>query len=326
MTTRKASQAAPGILGTVVRIGSLVRATHPDGSTVRLSVEQAETALDKLKHKQRWSNFEKLAGDAIESAIKGARVVEAPAALKPKKAGRSFAIGPIFDFSDMLIKAGGFELLGRLCLTVCVASAGGRSHSKFWIRLRVLKCPNGSQLLRHSEVNKLVRLSAAISDAAFAAMMEPYTRLIESVADKKVKIKLDGKFSVYMADAELFESFDRLFAEMQAGQSLRKSASRSGSLASELWRAATAVLPTLKTKPSRPTKSDDLDYFGFEDIGGYRGIVVAEYGDEEARFVGIAKGPQVASVPLKEGSSSGVVENPAARVSARIITELGSRF
>lgn len=326
----------------VIRIGRLVRAAYQqdDDEPVTLSSKEAEEAIELLK--ARAGRIEAVVRKFISQSVKGARVEKCALTEGLRQAGPSTALGPIFDFSDMRLIVDGFVLIGRLCLTVCVApkplpEGADRSHSKFWLRLRVESGPNGTNVLAPADINKLVDVANRISKAAFYAMKPPYEKIVSIIADRPVTITLQETISIFMANADDGLSFDKLFSDVRAGRSFAESARKPGNAARELLGAAVAVFPAVKKCKGRSNLSSelkrldgDLGYFGFEDVGGYRGVVVAKYLDNLASFVGFAKGPQV--VPT-EGRPTAPntgekprLENAANRVSAKIIGEMASRF
>jgi hypothetical protein len=185
------------------------------------------------------------------------------------------------------------------------------------------------------EAHALSDIADAIAEAAFQALEKPYAEVVSLAARQTVSVKRQQRIRVFMANATEASSFEELFADAQAGHSLAHAAKLSGIAARELLGAAQAVLP--RHGSSQPGKQDhaglvggELGYFGFEDISGFRGVLVAKVEDDDASFIGIAKGPQTVSTKENgEGAARRVVrppENAANRVSASLITELASRF
>lgn len=331
---KKARPQQVSVPGPVARVGQLVRAAYGNGGAVALTWREADAALDALEVQS--SKIEEGIAEAVRE-LDGAQVEKPLPTSEFRQAGRSFAMGPIYDFSDVRIRIDGFSLIGRYCVTICVAPKalpGGsdRSHSKFWLRLRVERGPGGTAALSRDDMHAFARLANRVSEAGFRALRLPYEEIVSKVAKGPVSISLQETISVFIANAGEDEPFETLFSDMDSGDSSDSMPRASGSAARKLLDAAVAVLPEKNKCPKKKQSAaqelkslgDDLEYFNYENVSGYRGVVVARWMSDHANLVGIAKGPQL--VATARARSAGKSENPANRVSASIIVELASRF
>lgn len=332
----------PADAGPVARVGQLVRASYDDDKPVLLSSTDADRAIDKLEAQA--STIEATIQEAILRSINGSRCEKPTPAADFKQAGRSYALGPIFDFSDIRLFIEGFSLIACCCVTVCIAPktlplGSDRSLSKFWLRLRVESGPKGGTALSREEMRRLSEIAREVSAAAFESMRRPYAKIISDTAGKPVEIALQETISVFMTNASDGASFDKLFLDAGKDGGIAKLATRSNKAASSLLDAASAVLPIKQgcSKPSSVARElkrldGDVDYLNFEDMDGYRSVIVANWLDAEASLVGIARGPDIerADDPTGETNngdqSTESPENPANRVSAAVIAEIASRF
>lgn len=338
------------VAGPVARVGQLVRAAYvQDDSPVTLSGKDADKALDILQDEA--ARIEAAIAAAI-GKLDGAEVEKPEPGPEFRRAGRSFALGPIFDFSDMRISIDGFVLIYRFCVTVCVAAKkslpadSDRSHSKFWLRLRIERGPSGVAALTADEMHAFADLARRVSKAGFRALKAPYRAIISTIADGAVSIGLQQTISVFIANAGEDGSFETLFADDGSFETLFSDADAPGSgadaatppssAARELLSATLAVLPEKKKCLKKKDFAQELkklgnklEYFNYEDIAGYRGVVVARLLGDHASLVGIAKGPQVVAPEAARSGNAGAaakIENPANRISGSIIAELASRF